>query len=228
MYSAKQVTAKEKPDLHKIVDDVCKASNCLKPKVYVINTPQANAFATGRNPKNASIAVTTGIIDLLNKEELKGVLAHEIGHVLNRDILISSIAAMIASTIGFIASMFRWGAIMGSGGNDRGNGNILGLLILSIVTPLIAMLIQLAISRSREFQADKTGAENIKNSEYLATALEKIEGSVKRFPLRATGTTESTAHLFISNPFKNEGFISMLSTHPPTKERAKRLRDMKL
>ncbi len=227
MYKAIEVSPKDNPSLHKIVDEVCNASNCLKPKVYIINTPQSNAFATGRSPKKASIAVTTGIMETLTKEELKGVLAHEIAHVLNRDILISSIAAVIASTIGFIASMFRWGAIIGMGG-DRDRGNILSLLILSIVTPIIAMLIQLAISRSREFLADKTGAENIGNSEYLATALEKIEGSVKRFPMRATGTTESTAHLFISNPFRGEGLISLLSTHPSTKERVKRLRDMKI
>jgi len=225
MYSAKLVTPKEKPDLHKIVDEVCKASNCLKPKVYVINSQISNAFACGRNENHSAIAVTTGIMQLLNKDELKGVIAHEIAHIKNRDILISSVTALIASSISFIASMFRWGAIFGTGG-DRDRGNIISLLILSIITPIMATLIQLAISRSREFQADKSGAKNVGNSEYLATALEKIEGSIKKMPLKQNEVTESTAHMFILNPFSGGGIIRLLSTHPKTEERTNRLRKM--
>ncbi len=223
IYGAKEVSSKEQPELHKIVEEVCKLSNCPKPKIYLINTPQANAFATGRSPKHACIAVTTGIMGLLTKDELKGVLAHEVGHVVNRDILISSIAATIATCISFIASMAQWGAVFGG---DRDRGNVIGLLLLAIITPIIAMIIQLAISRSREYYADYTGAKNIRNPEALASALEKIESSVRHHPFQKTGVTESTAHMFIKNPFR--GGLALLSTHPPTGERVKRLREMKV
>jgi len=200
------------------------------PKLYIIETEQANAFATGRNPEHAAVAVTTGITQLLSKNELKGVLAHEISHIKNRDILISSVAATIAGVISYIAMVARWSAIFGGfgGGRDDNKGGILELLVLAIVAPIMALVVQMAISRSREFLADETGAKLIRDPYSLASALEKIEANVNHFPLKKMGTTEATAHMFIHHPFKGKSILNLFSTHPSTKERTKKLRAMKL
>ena len=224
MYRAKEARQSEYPKLYKIVKEVAKLSNLPMPRVYVIPSSSPNAFATGRNPKNAVVAATEGILKILNEEELKAVLAHEFGHIRNRDILISTIAGTIAGVISYIGAMARWSAIFGSRDDDR-RGNLISLLILGIITPLVATLIQLAISRSREYLADETGAETVKDGNALADALEKIEKNVDINPMRFG--TAATAHLFIANPFRNVSFLSFFQTHPPTAERVKKLRAMK-
>ena len=222
MYRAKPVDKDHK--LHKMVEEIAKKAGIPMPKVYILPTPHSNAFATGRNPKHAAVACTQGILDLLNDKELKGVLAHEISHIKHRDTLISSIAATIAGVISYVAFMARWAALFGVGSRDRDGGNALELLVLAILTPLLATLIQLAISRSREFLADEGAAKTLKDGNGLASALEKLEKDIAHKPLRALGTTETTAHLFIHNPFKGGGLVSMFMTHPPTAERVKRLK----
>ena len=223
MYKAKEVKESEAHRLFKIVREVSQAANIPMPKVYIIPSEQANAFATGRNPQHASVAATQGILNLLNDDELKGVMAHEIAHVKNRDILISSVAATIAGVISYVAFMARWAAIFGGRGRD--SGNLVSLIVLAIITPLIATIIQLAISRSREYLADATGAKIVQNSNGLASALEKLHSDVKRHPMRLGN--QSTAHLFISNPFRARGIMKLLSTHPPMNERVRRLNSMK-
>ena len=227
MYKAKEVKESEAHRLYDIVRKVVEKSKVPMPRVYIIPSDASNAFATGRDPKHASVAATQGILNLLNDEELKGVMAHEIAHVRNRDILISSVAATIAGVISYVAFMARWAAIFGGfGGRDsREGGNIVSLLLLAIVTPLIAMIIQLAISRSREYLADATGAKIVQNSNGLASALDKLHNDVNRHPMRLGN--QSTAHMFISNPFKARGMMSLLSTHPPHQERIKRLNNIK-
>ena len=225
MYRAKEAKQREYPKLYKAVREVSKLSGIPMPKVYVIPTNSPNAFATGRNPKNAVVAATEGILNILSEEELKAVIAHEFGHIKNRDILISTIAGTIAGVISYIGAMARWSAIFGGGRDDDRGNSIISLIILGIITPLIATLIQLAISRSREYLADETGAKTVKNGKVLADALEKIEKNIDVNPLRFGNT--ATAHLFISSPFRNASFLSLFMTHPPTKERTKRLREMK-
>ncbi len=230
MYRAKEADKKQYAHLYAMVEDIAKKAEVPMPKVCIIDTPQSNAMATGRNKEHAVVAVTTGILQVLNDKELKGVLAHELGHVKNRDILISTVAATIAGVISYIAMMARWAAIFGGGRDNEGGrgGGLIELLILAIIAPLMAMIIQLAISRSREYLADETGAKLLKDPESLASALEKIEKNVKHHPLQAVGTTEATAHLFIHNPFKGGAWLSLFSTHPSTELRAKRLREMKV
>lgn len=229
IYRAKEADKSKYSELYSMIDEIRHSAKLPMPKVYIVNMPQSNAFATGRNPQHAVVAVTTGILDLLNKNELKSVLAHEIGHIKNRDILISSVAATIAGIISYIAMMARWGAIFGGFGRDsEGGGNIVELLVLAIVAPIMAMIIQFAISRSREYLADETGAKLVKDPFSLASALEKIEQNVKHNPMKKMGTTEATAHLFIESPFRGGGFIQLFSTHPKTSERCRRLRSMKL
>ncbi|MBI2109944.1 zinc metalloprotease HtpX [Candidatus Woesearchaeota archaeon] len=226
MYRAKEVSRSQAPQLHSIIEEICKKANLPKPKIYIVPTDTPNAFATGRNPKHAAVAATEGILKILNKNELRGVLAHELGHVQNRDILITTIAATIASVISYIAYMARFAAMFGdSRNNDRGSSGIIGLLLLSILAPIAALILQLAISRSREYLADETGANTLHDSESLALALEKIERSVKINPLRFGNV--ATSSLFIVNPFSGQAFIKLFSTHPSTHERAKRLRAMK-
>ncbi len=230
MYKAKEAERKEQALVYSIVEDIAKKASLPMPKVYIIETPQSNAFATGRNPDHAVVAVTRGILQLLTKEELCGVLAHELGHVKNRDILISTIAATIAGVISYIAMIARWGAIFGGFGgkdNERGGG-LIEILVLSIIAPLMAMIIQMAISRSREYLADETGAKLVKDPEALARALEKIEKNVAHYPFQAVGTTNATAHLFIHNPFKGKSMLNLFSTHPATEARCQRLRSMKV
>jgi len=229
MYRAKEVSKNENPELHEMVEEISKEADIPKPKIYIIPTEAPNAFAAGPNPKKSVVAVTKGILNLLNKEELKGVLAHEIAHIKNRDILIATIAATIASVITYLAHMAQFAAMFGGGRDDnRGGGNIIGLLLLAILAPIAAMLIQMAISRSREFIADERGARLIKKAEPLAKALEKLESGAKHHPLNLG--TESTNNLFIVNPLRGRGqaFLSLFMTHPATKIRVQRLRSLNI
>ena len=225
MYKAKPAKKSDYPKLYKIVSEVAKSAEIPKPKIYIVPTDNANAFATGRNPKNAVVAVTQGILKLLDEKELKGVLAHEIAHVKNRDILVSTIAATIAAVISYLAFMARFAAIFGGMRDDRG-GNGLSLLFLAILTPIIAVIIQLAISRSREYLADSTGAQFTKEPKALANALHKLEQANKNNPIRFGNT--ATSSLFITNPFSARGLVSLFSTHPAMQERIKRLNEMKI
>jgi heat shock protein HtpX len=222
MYRAKPVTREELPRAYQIVERLTQKIGIPMPKIYVIPTDSPNAFATGRNPNHASVAVTQGILGLLNDEELEGVLAHELGHVRNRDILISSIAATIAGAITYLAEIARWGMIFGGYDRDRDNrgGGGFAALLMLILAPLAAMLIQLAVSRSREYQADETGAHYTGNPYALASALAKLDAYSKRLPLQAT---PSTAHLFIVQPFLGMSLGNLFSTHPPIAERIERL-----
>ena len=224
MYRAKEAKQSDYPKLYKIVKEVSNLSNLPMPKVYVIPTNSPNAFTTGRNPNHAVVAATEGIMKILNEEELKAVIAHEFGHVRNRDILISTVAGTIAGIISYVGAMARWSAIFGGNRDDNRGGNMISLLILGIITPLVATLVQLAISRSREYIADEAGAKFVKNGNSLADALEKIEKNVGINPMRFGN--QSTAHLFISNPFRNAGFLRLFMTHPSTHERTRRLRTM--
>ena len=226
MYKAKPVSKKEAPDLYHMVEDVVARAKMPMPKVYIIPSSNPNAFATGRSPKHSAVAVTRGILDLLSKHELKGVIAHEISHIRNRDTLIATIAATIAGVISFIASMAQWAAIFGGfGNNDDDGGNIVQLLVLAILTPIIASLIQLAISRSREFMADESAAKILHDSHGLAGALRKLEQGSKMQPMQGGNTT--TASLFIVNPFKAKGLVNLFSTHPTVEQRVNRLKNMR-
>jgi len=225
MYGAQEVTPADAPQLHQIVDELAREANIPKPKVYIIPDDSPNAFATGRNPEHAAIAATEGIMRLLTPVELKGVLAHEIGHVQNRDILISTIAATMAGAIMILADMARFGAIFGLGSRDNEEGpGIVGILVMSIIAPIAAMLIQMAISRSREYLADETGAHLAHNPESLARALEKLSLGVQRAPMNAS---PATAHMFIVNPLTGSSLMNLFSTHPPLEERVARLRAMR-
>jgi heat shock protein HtpX len=222
-YRAQPVTREQLPRAYGVVERLTQRQGLPMPKIYVIPTESPNAFATGRNPKHASVAVTHGILGLLNDEELEGVLAHELGHVKNRDILTSSIAATLAGAITMIARMGYWAELFGMGGGggrrDRNGGGLTALLMI-IVAPIAAMMIQLWVSRTREYEADATGAHLTGNPYALASALQKLENYSKRIPLQAT---PSTAHLFIIAPLLGGGFGTLFSTHPPTKERIRRL-----
>ncbi|MBM3200448.1 protease HtpX [Candidatus Woesearchaeota archaeon] len=228
MYKAKEVKEKDVPELFKLVREVSEEAGMPMPRVYLIPSGNPNAFATGRSPSRSAVACTVGIMDLLTKEELRGVIAHEMAHIKNRDTLIMVIASTIAGVISYLASMVKWAAIFGGfGGRDNDNGrNIIGLLALAIITPIIALLIQLAISRSREYLADETGAKIVKNPQALASALEKLEHGVKQAPMSMGG--QATSSLFIVNPFSSSSIFSLLSTHPPVKERVKRLKELKI
>ncbi|HUO14399.1 MAG TPA: zinc metalloprotease HtpX [Verrucomicrobiae bacterium] len=225
MYRAQPVTREQLPRAYEIVERLTQRIGIPMPKIYVIPTESPNAFATGRNPSHASVAVTHGILGLLNDEEMEGVLAHELGHVNNRDILISSVAATLAGAITMLASMGRWAMIFGGiGGRDREDrGGGLAALFMLIVAPIAATLIQLAVSRSREYQADATGAHFTGNPYALASALQKLDAYARRTPLQAS---PSTAHLFIIQPLlgMNAGmFANLFSTHPPIAKRIERL-----
>jgi len=223
MYRAQPVTREQLPRAYAAVERLTQKIGIPMPKIYVIPSESPNAFATGRNPQHASVAVTHGILGLLNDEELEGVLAHELGHVNNRDILISSVAATLAGAITMLASMGKWAMIFGGYGrserDDRGGGGLAGLIML-FVAPIAASLIQLAVSRSREYQADATGAHFTGNPYALASALQKLDTYSRRVPMLASA---STAHLFIIAPLLGISFGGLFSTHPPIAKRIERL-----
>ncbi len=225
-YGAKELTQQEAPELYTIVRELATAAGIPMPRLYMVESDTPNAFATGRNPHHAAVAVTSGIMRICNREELKGVIGHELSHVINRDILTSSIAATLAGAIMMIASVARWGALFGGfGGRDgeeRGGG-IIELLAMAILAPLAASLIQMAISRTREYQADASGARLTHHPLYLANALRKLEASNERLPMDAG---PATAHLFIVNPLSAQGLTRLFSTHPPIEERIARLEEM--
>jgi heat shock protein HtpX len=207
-----------------MVEELSREAGIPKPKVYIIPDDSPNAFATGRDPQHAAVAATEGIMRILTPEELKGVLAHEIGHVRNRDILISTIAATMAGAIMILADLARFSAIFGSRDDDEGGG-ILGVIVMSIVAPLAAMLIQMAISRSREYLADETGARLAHNPMSLASALGKLARGAEQRPMDSA--TPATAHMFIVNPLTGGSLLNLFSTHPPIEERIERLRAMR-
>ena len=222
MSGAQPISREDGPRIYQIVERLAGKANIPVPKIYMIPTDSPNAFATGRNPNHASVAVTRGILDLCDDEEIEGVLAHELGHVRNRDILTSAIVATLAGAITFIARMVFWGEMFGfgGGGNDR-EGGALSALAMMILAPLAAILIQLAISRSREYEADATGAHITGNPQGLARALKKIDEYSKRLPMRVS---PSMAHMYICAPLTGrEMFASLFSTHPPIKKRIERL-----
>ncbi len=223
---AQPVTREQLPRIYEIVERLCAKTGLPMPKIYVIPTDSPNAFATGRNPQHSSVAVTHGILQLLTDDEMEGVLAHELGHVRNRDILISSVAATIAGAITLLARMVYYGELFGGFGGrdrDRNGGGVFTALAMMILAPIAAMLIQLAISRSREFEADATGAHFTGNPHALASALQKIDTWAKRVPMEAS---PSTAHLYIMKPALGMSFSNLFSTHPPTAERIARLTGM--
>jgi len=226
MYSARQVGEAEAPMLYRIVHNLTLQAGMPMPKLYIISTDAANAFATGRNPEQAAVAVTEGILRLMSERELTGVLSHELSHVKNRDILISSIAATLAGVIMMIANMARWAAIFGGfGRNDEreGGGGIIGLIAMSILAPIAAMIIQMAISRTREYAADASGARMSGDPLALASALRKLGLASERIPLDAS---PQTSHLFIVNPFSGRSLMQLFSTHPPLEDRIARLEAM--
>lgn len=226
MYRAREAKKSEYPELHEMVEDVSKKAGIPKPRVFIVPTQNPNAFATGRSPKHAVVACTQGILDLLGKDELRGVIAHEIAHIKNRDVLVMTVAATIAGVISYLAMMARFAAIFGGGRDSRDSGGLFGLLALAIVTPIIALILQLAISRSREYFADATGARTIRNPKALASALQKLELGSRRCPLRFG--SPATSSLFIANPFSAGGIVALFSTHPPMAERIRRLNAMKI
>src|SRR5256712_3432800 len=220
-YRAQPVTREQLPRVYEVVERMTQRIGLPMPKIYVIPTDSPNAFATGRSPAHASVAVTEGILNLLNDEELAGVLAHELGHVRNRDILISSIAATIAGAITYLAQMGKFAMIFGGmNRDDRDRGGGFAALLMLILAPIAAMLIQLAVSRSREYEADSTGAHFTGNPYALASALSKLDTYSRRIPMVAT---PSTAHLFIIQPLLGMNFGSLFSTHPPIAKRIERL-----
>jgi heat shock protein HtpX len=227
MYGAQPVDEAQAPGLYAIVRRLATRAQIPLPRVYIIPTDTPNAFATGRNPTHAAIAVTEGIMRILDSEELEGVLAHELSHVTNRDVLISTIAATLAGAITYLAHMAQWAAIFGGRSQDdeEGGGNPLVMMLFAILAPFAAMLVQFAVSRAREFQADASGARLAGRSYGLAKALEKIEVASRMEPLPAN---PATAHLFIVNPLSGQSFARLFSTHPPTEERIARLRAMRL
>lgn len=227
MYRAQPLDERQAPELYNMVRELAMSANLPMPRLFLIPNDTPNAFATGRNPEHAVVAVTEGLMRLLTLDEIRGVLAHELSHVKNRDILVGSIAATLAGVIMILANMARWTAIFGGfrGGDDEeGGGGIIALLITSIVAPVAAMLIQMAISRSREYLADETGARISHNPNSLASALEKLSLASQRLPM--TDARPETAHMFIVNPLSGRSMANLFSTHPPIEERIRRLRSM--
>jgi heat shock protein HtpX len=223
MYRAQEVTPRQAPDLYQIVTTLAQRASLPMPRVFIIPKDAPNAFATGRNPEHAVVAVTQGLLNTMNRDEIMGVLAHEMAHVKNRDILIGSVAATMAGAIMLLASFARFAAFFGGGrrDNDGGGLGVVGLLVMSIVAPLAAMIVQMAVSRSREYLADATGAQLAGNPRGLANALEKLGAYSRRIPMAASA---STAHMFIVNPLSGRNLSNLFSTHPPLEERIARLR----
>ncbi|HTG81992.1 MAG TPA: zinc metalloprotease HtpX [Geobacteraceae bacterium] len=224
MYGAQEVTEADYPEFFGLVRQLAVQAAIPMPRVYIIQSETPNAFATGRNPEHAAVAATTGIMRILTRDEFLGVMAHELSHVKHRDILISSVAATIAGAIAYLAHMAQWAAIFG-GGRDRDEegGGTLGLIVMAIVLPIAAMLIQMAISRAREYEADKGGAQVSGHPLYLASALRKLQIANQQIPMQANA---ATAHMFIVNPLTGGGLMSLFSTHPPLEERVRRLEEM--
>ncbi|MGB9627147.1 MAG: zinc metalloprotease HtpX [Thermodesulfobacteriota bacterium] len=224
MYGAKEVSEGEAPELYHMVRRLALNANLPIPKIYLIDQDQPNAFATGRHPEKGAVAITTGLMKILTKEELEGVIGHELSHIKHRDVLVATIAATIAGAISYLAQMAQWAMIFGGRGHheERG-GHPIAALVMMIVGPIAAMMIQMAISRSREYQADKGGALITGNPLYLSRALKKLALAAKRIPMEAH---PATSHLFIMNPFSGGGLIRLFSTHPPIEERIKRLEEM--
>ena len=226
MYRAREVTESEAPELYGIVRRLAHRAEIPMPKVYMMDEEQPNAFATGRNPKHAAVAVTTGIMRLLSSDELMGVIGHELAHVKHRDILISTVAATIAGAISYLAQMAQWAMIFGGNrGDDEEGGSPIAAFVMMIVGPIAAMIIQMAISRSREYVADEGGARIAGNPRYLASALRKLQWASQKIPMDAN---PSTSHLFIVNPLSGGGILKLFSTHPPIEERISRLESMSL
>jgi len=224
MYGARQIEEADDPRFYGIVRRLAQQANLPMPKVYLIDSETPNAFATGRNPDHAAVAATSGIMRILSDDELAGVMAHELTHVKNRDILISTIAATFAGAITYLAHMAQWAAIFGGGRRDDDEGGgVFGMLFMAILAPIAAMLVQMAISRSREFSADAGGASISGNPLSLANALQKLEMANQRIPME---TNAATAHMFIVNPLTSGGLMTLFSTHPPIPERVARLQDM--
>jgi len=222
MYGAKEVTEAEAPELYGIVRRLAQRAGLPMPKVYIIESEQPNAFATGRSPKHGVVAVTTGIMRILSREELEGVIGHELAHIKHRDILISTVAATIAGAISYLAQMAMWANIFGRNDDEEGGSPIVALLMM-IIAPIIAMIIQLAISRAREYAADEGGAKIAGNPLYLANALRKLHYASQAIPMEAN---PGTAHLFIVNPLSGRSLMKLFSTHPPIEERIERLEAM--
>lgn len=224
MYGAQELAPQDAPALHRMVEELAHNAGIPKPKVCIMAQDAPNAFATGRDPEHGVVCVTQGIMRLLSTEELRGVLAHELAHIKNRDILIQSVAGVMASVIMYMASMAQWSAIFGLGRNDEDSPNPIVTLVLAMVAPMAAMLVQMGISRSREYLADETGAAIAANPLSLASALEKLQAAAQRVPMQAGN--EATAHMFIVNPFSASRMAGLFSTHPPIEERVQRLRAM--
>lgn len=231
-YHAAELTQTTFPQIYSrvypIVSQLAQRANVPMPRLYIVQSNTPNAFATGRSPKHAAVCITSGILNLLDDNELSGVLGHELTHVKNRDILTGTIAASFAGAISYLAWMAQWSAMFGGFGNNRRNNNILGLLFVAILTPIIATIIQLAISRQREYAADKGGANLSGNALYLANALEKLEYANKMTPMQQTHLSQSTAFMFIVNPFRSATIQSLFSTHPPIERRIERLKAMSM
>jgi heat shock protein HtpX len=222
MYRARQVTEAEAPELVSLVRSLSQRARLPMPKVWIVPSPAPNAFATGRNPEHAAVAVTEGLLQIMNRDQLEGVLAHELGHITNRDTLISAVAATLAGVIMMLANMARWAAFFGGGRDDEDRGGgVVGLLVMAILAPIAALLIQTAISRTREFVADATAAHLTKKPLALASALERLQMAAERIPLDAN---PATSHLFIVNPLSGRSLLRLFSTHPSVEERVKRLR----
>jgi heat shock protein HtpX len=224
MYGARELAPDDAPGLFAIVRDLAQRADTPMPRLYLIEEAAPNAFATGRGPEHAALAVTEGLVRSLTPDEVRGVLGHELGHVVNRDILIQSVAATIAGAIAGLAGMIRWGAIFGFSRDSEDGGNPMAALLLAIVAPIAALLVQMAISRSREFGADQAGARLSGNPLYLAQALSKLDAASRELPM--SQGSPATAHLFIVNPFSGGLLSTLFSTHPPIAERIERLRQM--
>lgn len=225
MYGAKQVTEAEAPELYSMVRRLSQRAELPMPKVYVMEQDQPNAFATGRNPQHGAVAVTTGIVRILSREELEGVIGHELAHIKHRDILVSTVAATIAGAISYLAQMAQWTMIFGGrSSDDNRGGNPIAALVMMIVGPIAAMMVQMAISRSREYGADAGGAAIAGNPRYLANALRKLHMASQKIPMSAN---PATSHMFIVNPLSGGGLLKLFSTHPPIEERIARLEALK-
>ncbi|MDD4239435.1 MAG: zinc metalloprotease HtpX [Desulfotomaculaceae bacterium] len=227
MTRSQPVSEEEVPELYAIVRRLTERAELPMPRIYITPSPQPNAFATGRNPAHAAVAVTEGLLQILNKTELEGVLAHELAHVKNRDILVGTVAATFAGAISMLANIIQWGAIfgMGRGDNEEGGGSLIGGLLLAIIAPIAAMIIQMSISRSREYMADENGARFAGNTGGLSNALLKLESAAHRIPMQVN---PAASHMFIVNPLSGASMSRLFSTHPTTEDRVKRLNELRV